>query len=585
MSELMTNVDTFWLHMDQPTNLMILTAIKEFDELLDFAEVQELIEQRLLVLDRFTKRIVKPISGVGLPTWELDPTFDIRSHLHRIALPSPGNKEALQEMISDLTSIPMDRTKPLWQMYLIENYNDGCALFVKIHQSIADCISLINLLFSLTDTQKDLTQQDNFPVKSELKGSQNEGAVKKNIKEAVRIAGQVGKILTKECIESISNPLHLMDLARLSTGFAFDYAGILTRLMIMPPDPKTSLKGPLSIRKNIVWSEPIDLSDVKIVCKSVNASINDVLISTVSGALRRYLQKCNDKVNELDLRVAIPLNNRRPGLENEQGNRFSIIFLSLPIHVEDPVIRIREVKRRMGDIKSSPDAIVGFQALNALGVSPSNLAKRAGHFLANKSTAMLANVPGPKNTLFFAGKEIKNIMFWVPRVGQIGHGISIISYNENVAIGIATDASLVSDPEELLQNFYDELNLVVDLAKSGKMDSDPLIINDIRDMKSDSVEGNNYEHEPIFFQSLTDTGISEAVNDNMNELEKNNYNEVISDDYVEESEEEVPPAQCLALTKSGTRCKNLALTDSVYCRLHDNMAKKREIPTVNLLED
>ncbi|MBF0450868.1 MAG: wax ester/triacylglycerol synthase family O-acyltransferase [Candidatus Magnetomorum sp.] len=592
MSELMTNVDTFWLHMDQPTNLMIITSVQEFDELLDFNTVKETLEKRLLTFDRFTKRVVKPISGVGIPSWEEDPTFDIRSHLHRVALPSPGDKSALQEMISDLTSVPMDRTKPLWQMYLIENYNEGCVLFSKIHHSIADGIALIHVLFSLTDTQADLTLQDNFPVASASKKTSGEGPMKKNIKEAVKLARNVGKVLKKECIESITNPFHLMELARLSTGLAFDFAGVLTRLMIMPPDPKTSLKGPLSIRKYVAWSQPLDLNDVKLVGRSVRATVNDVLISTVSGALRRYLQKRNDKVNELDLRVAIPVNIRRPGRECELGNRFSLIFLALPIHVEDPIIRMREVKRRMDNIKSSPDAIVGFQALNALGVSPANLAKRAAHFLANKSTAVLTNVPGPKTPLYFAGKKIKNMMFWVPRIGQVGHGISIISYNNAVTIGVVTDSALVPEPEDILQAFQEEFDHIVTLAKSGKIDGDPLIINDMRNAQPDDEPEEELEHEPIFFPSLADTRLREVIYDFLDEtdLTKENGPEPegidMEDDREAETEETfIPPAQCRAMTQSGSRCKNLALTDSIYCRVHDNMAKKKDIPTVNLLED
>jgi len=585
MSELMTNVDTFWLHMDQPTNLMIITSVQEFDEVLEYADLKETIEKRLLVFDRFTRRVVKPVSGVGIPTWDDDPTFDIRSHLHRVALPEPGNKRALQEMISDLTAIPMDRSKPLWQMYLIENYYDGCVLFTKIHHSIADGIALIHVLLSLTDTQPDLDQQNNFPVKSEKSNVRKEGPMKKNIREAVKITKQLGKALKKECIESISNPFHLVDLARLSTGFAFDFAAVLTRLMIMPPDPKTSLKGKLGIRKHVAWSQPIDLDDVKLVGRSVQATVNDVLISTVSGAIRRFLQKQNDKVNELDLRVAIPVNIRRRGREKELGNKFSLIFLSLPIHVEDPVIRVREVKRRMDNLKSSPDAIIGFQALNALGVSPANLAKKAAHFLANKSTAVLTNVPGPKKQLYLAGKKIKNMMFWVPRIGQVGHGISIISYNNTVTIGVATDAALVNEPEELLQAFEDEFNLILSLAKSGKVEGDPLIINDMRAAPETNVQ-ENLEHEPIFFPSLADTRLREVFSDYLDESSPVETDESETDDMDDEgSEAYIPPERCRALTKSGTRCKNMAVSDSIYCRMHDNMAKKKEIPTVNFLED
>jgi WS/DGAT/MGAT family acyltransferase len=571
--------------MDQPTNLMIITSVQEFEEVLNYADLKDTIEKRLLVFDRFTRKVVKPVSGVGIPSWENDPTFDIRSHLHRMALPAPGDKRALQEMISDLTAIPMDRSKPLWQMYLIENYNDGCVLFTKIHHSIADGIALIHVLLSLTDTQPDLEKQDNFPVKSDNEKAHQVGPMKKNIREAVKMTRQLGKILKKECIESMTNPFHLIDLARVSTGFAFDFATVLTRLMIMPPDPKTSLKGPLGIRKHVAWSQPIHIDDVKLVGRSVQATVNDVLISTVSGAIRRYLQKQNDKVNELDLRVAIPVNIRRRGREKELGNKFSLIFLSLPIHVEDPVIRVREVKRRMDNLKSSPDAIIGFQALNALGVSPSNLAKKAAHFLANKSTAVLTNVPGPKTQLYLAGKKIKNMMFWVPRIGEVGHGISIISYNNQVTIGVATDAGLVKEPEEILQAFEDEFNQIVTLAKSGKIEGSPLIINDMRAAPEANVP-EDLDHEPIFFPSLADTRLREVLSDYLEETEHMQTDESESEDEDDDTADAyIPPEKCRAITKSGTRCKNLAVSDSIYCRMHDNLAKKKEIPTVNLLED
>ena len=588
MSELMTNVDTFWLHMDQPTNLMIITSVQEFDEMLDFADLQDTIEKRLLAFDRFTRRVVKPISGVGIPSWEDDPTFDIRSHLHRIALPAPGDKIALQEMISDLTAIPMDRSKPLWQMYLIENYFDGCVLFTKIHHSIADGIALIHVLLSLTDTHPDLSKTTNLPVQSKTEPPPKDSPMKKNLRDAIRITKQCGNILKKQCVESISNPFHLVDLARVGTGYAFDFASVLTRLMIMPPDPKTAFKGKLGIRKHVAWSDPLDLDDVKLVGRSVQATVNDVLISTVSGAIRRYLQLQNDKVNELELRVAIPVNIRRRGRERELGNKFSLIFLALPIHVEDPVIRVREVKRRMDNIKSSPDAIIGFQTLNALGVSPANLAKRAAHFLANKSTAVLTNVPGPKTQLYLAGKKIKNMMFWVPRIGQVGHGISIISYNNTVTIGVATDAGLVPEPEQVLQAFHDEFDHIVDLAKTGKIAGDPLIINDMRVMPSAEEPQVDLEHEPIFFPSLADTRLREVISDYLDEPENQEIDDLSDHDDImdDDSPDDFKPAeQCRALTKSGSRCKNTTIDDSIYCRIHDNMAQKGEIPSVNLMED
>jgi len=154
--EIMSSIDNFWFHMDSPTNLMIITGFLAFDEPLDYDRVTEVIKNRLLFYDRFKKRVIRPLSGVGNSYWELDSKFDLRSHIHRIALPSPGDKKTLQNVISDLTSQPLDPTKPLWMAHIIENCeNGGSVLFMRIHHCIADGIALIRVLLSMADEEPD----------------------------------------------------------------------------------------------------------------------------------------------------------------------------------------------------------------------------------------------------------------------------------------------------------------------------------------------------------------------------------------------------------------------------------------------
>ena len=144
MAETMTNADNFWLQMDHPTNLMIITGIMEFKETLDYDQACKTLEDRLCAFDRFRQIVVAPISGVGVASWEFDPYFDIRSHFQRVALPGAGGKAELQRMCSDLMTIPMDRTKPLWSCHLIENYKQGCALFFRLHHCIADDLGFVD---------------------------------------------------------------------------------------------------------------------------------------------------------------------------------------------------------------------------------------------------------------------------------------------------------------------------------------------------------------------------------------------------------------------------------------------------------
>ncbi len=535
--EIMSNIDKFWLHMDHPTNLMIITGYLAFDEPLDFQRLLETFEKRLLCYERFKKRVIRPLSGIGNATWELDPKFDLRSHLHRIALPAPGDKIVLQELISDLTATPLDPTKPLWQAHYIENYNNGgSVLFCRIHHCIADGIALIRLLLSMADLEPDAAWSDSVPEKKGRKASRIEffppleGMVKK-ISQIQRQVGRISKVLSKELETSISNPAHVFDRARLAGKYSIDAAGVISKILLLPADRKTVFRGQLGVRKSVSWCSPLPLEDIKSIGKYFNATINDILVSMVTGALRRYLQQCNNLVGDLDIRMAMPVNIRPLDAPIELGNQFSLVLVSLPVHIDDPVLRIREMQRRIRELKDAPDAMVAYTLLNVLGVSSTSLAKFGATMLANKMTGVMSNVPGPRQPLYFAGKEIKDIMFWVPRIGGLGLGISIISYNGRVSLGICTDTGLVADPNSILRHFENEFRMLHGMYKAGQIERDPLVINDR-------------------FQDTQDTiDTAEAA-------------------AAEGKRGSVQAIRCHAMTVRGTQCQNRAATDSIYCTIH-----------------
>jgi len=530
--EIMSSIDNFWLHMDHPTNLMVITGFLSFDEPIDFDRLTETLENRLLCYDRFKKRVVRPISGVGNAVWELDPKFDIRSHLHRVALPSPGDKNALQEVISDLTATPLDPTKPLWQAHYIENYNgNGSVLFIRIHHCIGDGIALIRVLLSTADLEADAQWSDPSCALDAKAGKSSvfmpfEKTFKK-INRAKRSALKVGDFITKEIESSLTNPSHLVERAKLVSKYAVDATAVISKILLLPADKKTVFKGELGIRKSVAFSDPLPVPDIKSIGKYFNATINDILVSMVTGALRRYLQQSNNLVGDLDIRVAMPINIRPLDGEIELGNQFSLILVALPVHIDDPVLRIREVQRRINDLKEAPDAAVAYVLLNALGVSSAKLAKTAATMFANKTTGVMSNVPGPRQPLYFSGKEIKNLMFWVPRIGGLGLGISIISYNGQVSLGIATDSGLVHDPKAILDNFENEYRMLLGMYRAGQIEKDPLIIND------------RFQDIAEITKEETKGGTIQAI-------------------------------RCKAITRAGSQCHNRAATDSLYCTIHQN---------------
>ncbi|CAB5107085.1 Wax ester synthase/acyl-CoA:diacylglycerol acyltransferase [Olavius algarvensis associated proteobacterium Delta 3] len=537
MAKRMTNADNFWLCMDQPTNLMVITGFMEFEKLIDFKRLYVTIESRLASFPRFRKRIVRPLSGLGVSSWETDKHFDLRSHLQRVALPAQGDKSSLQEMIADLTVTPLDPNKPLWQVHLIENYGKGCALFFRIHHCITDGIAGIHVLLSMADMDPDAPWPKSKPPKKPKQFSLGSllpiNAMVDNVKKTLAKTPGIGKQMVKELEKALSDPNHLKELAKAASFIPTDFASVFSKYMLMSSDPNTAFKGKLGVRKKVAWTEPMGLDKIKRVGRAIStATLNDVLIATVTGAMRRYLKTRNTRVNKLNLRVTVPINIRKPGTEFELGNKFSLVFLPLPVHLADPILRLKEVKRRMDQLKSSPDPYINFALLSAMGYLPPVLAKRAAALFGNKASGVLTNVPGPRQPLYFAGQKIENFMFWVPRSGQIGLGISIFSYDGKVTVGVASDEGLMPDPEVLLDGFEEEFNTLLELVQSGKIYDEPLVLHD---RYEEARAGNRAKKSEV-------------------NRKKNR------------------PTQCRAVTRKGNPCKNKPVSGSEYCAMHQQKA-------------
>ncbi|RLB85278.1 MAG: hypothetical protein DRH26_18455, partial [Deltaproteobacteria bacterium] len=326
-------------------------------------------------------------------------------------------------------------------------------------------------------------------------------------------------------------PAGLKFLFKAAANLPGDVAGVLSKHTIMNSDPNTAFKGKLAVAKQVTWTDPIDLDKIKKLGKSISSTtLNDILIATVTGSMRRYLKTRNTPINELDLQVTIPVNVRKPGTEFELGNKFSLVFLKLPVYLEDPILRLKEVKRRMDKLKVSADPYVNFGLLSAIGFLPAAAAQKAAQFFGNKASGVLTNVPGPKKPLYFAGKEISNIMFWVPRSGTVGLGISILSYNGKVTIGIASDKGLMPDPDTLLKGFEEEFDYLIDIVQSGKINQGPLILHDRFAEK----------------ESKKETPTQEG----------------------KQTGEDMEPGQCQAFTKAGKKCRKKAAAGTVFCHTH-----------------
>lgn len=465
----MSPVDSAWLRMEDPTNLMMVTGIALLDGPVDFARFRKTLEARLLTLDRFTMRVVETRLPVGTPHWEEDPTFNLDAHIHRVALPAPGGMAELQTFVSDLASTPMDFSKPLWQMHLVENVlGDKTALVLRFHHCIGDGTAMTAVMYRLMDAKPDAPVDE---VKTETATSTGGrsliGAMFTPVRvavrlpgQAIRLSGRTARAIARESVNTLRHPTRVVK----GTENATEVATIIGRVLLMPPDPKTPFKGPLGVQKRVAWSEGVHLIDVKIIGKTFGTKVNDVLLSAVTGALRHYLLERNVDLSGLEVRVVVPVDLRPPERALELGNNFGLVFVALPLSIDDPIERLMETKRRMDKIKQSLEAVAFFGMLNIFGVAPPQVEEQVVNIFATRATAVMTNVIGPRQSLYLAGAKIENMMFWVPQSGRLGMGISVLSYADQVTLGVITDAGLVPDPEQITEQFVQEFSDLLVIA-------------------------------------------------------------------------------------------------------------------------
>ena len=195
---------------------------------------------------------------------------------------------------------------------------------------------------------------------------------------------------------------------------------------------------------------------MKAVGKALGASVNDVLLSCVAGALRGYLADKGEDVTGVMVRALVPINLRPMEKAYKLGNQFGVVFLELPIGIENPVERLYAVSANMAALKGSFQPLLTLWLLAAAGAGPKMLQDQLVTVLARNATAVMTNVPGPQQALYLAGSKIERFLFWVPQSGDIGMGVSILSYNDEVQFGLITDRGLCPDPERVIARFAPE---------------------------------------------------------------------------------------------------------------------------------
>jgi diacylglycerol O-acyltransferase / wax synthase len=480
VGERMTKVDTAWLRMDCDANLMMIIGVWQLSPGVKYAAVCERIENTLLKYDRFRQRVLEDAGGA---TWVEDRNFDLHNHvvLEKLSKVGKGHEqEALQDRVAELATQRLDPKRPLWQIHLIEDYTGpdgarGSAMIVRIHHCIADGIALISVTMSLVDggaapPERAVKTASGNSAAHSAEGWITDTLLKPFTEITVKALGAVGEGAARS-LGMLGDPDSLksglekglkkgvqkgvkgsIDMARVLYQLASDSAA----LALMPDDSKTRLKGKPGGQKKVAWCQPIPLEDVKAVGKALNCSINDVLLSCVAGALAEYLKSHGDDVTGQEIRAMVPVNLRPMDQAHQLGNRFGLVPLVLPIGLDNPIERVYEVRKRMSALKGSYQPLLAFSLLAVAGLLIKPAQDMMLNLFARKTTAVMTNVPGPREKLKFCGATLEQSMFWVPQSGDVGLGVSILSYGGGVQFGVITDSLLCPEPQQIIDEFMPE---------------------------------------------------------------------------------------------------------------------------------
>jgi diacylglycerol O-acyltransferase / wax synthase len=455
----LTAVDAAFLAQEGPDSHMHIGAVALFEgpppAYRDFANH---IRGRLHLVPRYRQKLAVPPLETGRPLWVDDPTFNLDYHVRHTALPSPGTEDQLRALAARIHSQRLDRNKPLWELWLVQGLEDGrFALISKTHHALVDGISGVDLATVIFDLSP---VPPNVPHEGEPWAPEPEPTAAQ-----MAARGLVGLVrtpfeLTGRAAGAISRPRSTLGSARDAVeGIAeVAWAGL-------NPAPASPLNVPIGPHRRIAFV-PSKLEDFKLVKNTFGGTVNDVVLTVAAGGLRRWLQTRGVRVEGLELRGLVPVSTRRQDQRGDFGNLLAVMRGPLPVYIEDPVARLKVVRRAMDGLKESKQA-VGAEVLTSLEqfAPPTILAQASRlNFSTRLFNLLVTNVPGPQVPLYVLGRELQDLypVAFLPRDHALA--VAIMSYNGRIDFGLLGDYDALPDLDEIAMMFAEARDELVEAA-------------------------------------------------------------------------------------------------------------------------
>ncbi len=457
--------DTVFLHLEREGMPLNVASICVFEGEIPFEHCARFIESKLPLLPRYFKRVVPAPFGLGLPSWEYDTDFDLQRHVREVTL-KHGTDIELRALGAKLFGTLMDRRHPLWDMTLVRGLKGNrTALILRLHHCLADGIAGVGILSALLDANPEVPPLPTGNKKAKFHIPRPRDPLTSLTSEFVDSYSD----FVKRILSAMTDLVSMAERAAANGGpvAGEDFAKLFPEITAFTE----------RLRFNVIYRGPqkfacteIPLADVKVIREKCDSSVNDVILSLVTGTIRRYCELHGDRVKGKLLRIMVPVNLRGNGAATELGNRISLVPVTIPLDIRQPKKLLSAVHQRTEFLKHMHAAELVSLAGGLIGMFPTSMQGLAGPIASQLPITpfnlVCTNVPGPQFPLYLLGHKMLHCYPYVPVGGEMAVNCAILSYNGTVYFGFSGDVHAAPDLrqlEKLLKATFTELRAAVGL--------------------------------------------------------------------------------------------------------------------------
>src|SRR3954447_9883219 len=435
----MSPLDASFLHVEDAVSHMHIGSVALFEgPPPSHEDVMAAIESKLPLVPRYRQKVRFLPLDLARPVWVDDPHFNLDYHVRRTAMPSPGGDEQLRRLVGRVMSQKLDRTKPLWEMWIAEGLSEGrWALLSKIHHCMVDGVSGTDLMAVLLDSERDAPRPEPEPWVPEREPS-----------AAHIVTSALGARATSPYEAGRSAWAAVRGPRRAARG-AVELARATSSLRnLLTPAAGSSLNGPIGPHRRWAWARS-RLSDVKAIRTEHGGTVNDVVLAVITRGFRDLLTRRGENVEHRIVRTMVPVSVRSQSERGTYDNKVSAMFADLPVGIADPLERLTSIRSQMEGLKESRQALAGSTLTSLSGFAPAMLLALGGRVATRAPqravNTVTTNVPGPQYPMYLVGRRMLEYFPFVPLGGHVRIGVAIVSYDGTLSFGITGDYETAPD--------------------------------------------------------------------------------------------------------------------------------------------